>query len=256
MEVSIILPVYNLESTIRRNLETLLAFMDQHFPSFELIVVDDGSSDNTRSEVLEVRHQSLRLEMLPENRGKFAALRLGFQRASGDCLIFTDADLPYDLESLPYIVDLVIKRGYHVVTGDRSLAESISSCSVPLTRKIASRIYSHLLRLLLTGGLHDTQCGLKGFSREIGKSLFPLIRDNRFGGDIELMYLALKYNLEIRRIPVRLRAYGKSSVFLPRDGVLVFLRALSLPLLWHSEAYSSQTLRDAGAQYYWDRPLD
>lgn len=252
MELSLVIPVYNCAGSVRADMSRLLEFLSGHFESFELIIVNDGSSDDTAAQILLLNHPAVRLESLPHNQGKFAAICRGMEIASGQSCVFTDADLPFDLEALGYISQLILKRGYHVVTGDRSLKESYYGAALPLSRRLASRFYSHIVRLALTGGLFDTQCGLKGFSRDAAKELFPLIRDKRFGGDIELLYLALKYNLEIRRIPVRLKRCDTSTVKLSRDTLGLLLRLAMTPLLWRLKVYESESLRRLGAQAYWD----
>ena len=251
MELSVILPIYNRGAQIRADVTRLVSFLESHFSSFEVILVNDGSSDDTAAQLGLLHHSAIRVEHLSENRGKFAAIKRGMELSRGACRIFTDADLPYDDEAICYIYELVLGRGYHVVVGDRTLFESNYNRGVPLRRRIASRAYSHIIRLLLTGGLNDTQCGIKGFSAAAAQALFPLVRDNRFAGDIELIYIALKYNLEIRRIPVRLRHWNASTIAFSRDVLPMLYRVVALPILWRTGEYKSQALKELGSQYYW-----
>ncbi len=107
------------------------------------------------------------------------------------------------------------------------------------------------MRLLVTGGLFDTQRGLKGFRGDVADALFPLLLDERFSGDVELLYVALKYNLEIKRIPVRLRQSGPSTVRLGRDAMRMLARIGGLRRNWRRGRYASEALERIANQVYW-----
>ena len=175
--------------------------------------------------------------------------------ASGRCRVFTDADLPYDLEAVPYIVDLVTNGGFHVVVGDRTLPESCSLTRTDVTRQLSSRIFSFSVRMLVTGGLFDSQCGLKGFRSDVAEALFPLLTHSGFSGDVELLYIALKHNLSIRRIPVRLQGSSPSTVKLTSHSLPMLGRILGLRHNWVSGRYDSEVLSGLGSQVYWS-PTD
>ncbi len=167
----------------------------------------------------------------------------------GRCRIFTDADLPYDLEALPHVTALVNGRGFHLVVGDRTLSDSVSG--EHSTRAVSSRAFSLFVRLLVTGGLFDTQCGLKGFRGDIADALFPLLTIQGFAGDVELLYIALKYNLEIRRIPVRLRRAEETTVRFGTDVPAMLRDIARLRARWNSGRYASNALAALAAQDYW-----
>ena len=172
--------------------------------------------------------------------------------STGTCRIFTDADLPYDLEALPYMERLISTKGYDLVVGDRVLPGSRYREFLPFLRLQASRIFSTTIRLLVTGELFDTQCGLKAFRGEIAELLFPLLRTSRFAGDVELLYIALKYNLALRRIPVRLTRSSPSSVRPFRDGLAMLGSISQLKRNWSRGRYFSQALFDMTKQHYWE----
>ena len=121
--------------------------------------------------------------------------------------------------------------------GDRTHAKSKSLIQVPFVRKLSSRLFNIISRLLFVSNISDTQCGLKGFSRELAHSLVPLIKDNRFGGDLELLTLAQKYNIYLTTVPVTLSFVGNSSVSVIRDSVAILLRALSTIYHWWTGGY-------------------
>jgi hypothetical protein len=171
--------------------------------------------------------------------------------AKGECRVFTDADLPYDLEAVPYIAELISGHGWDLVVGDRTLPESTTHANNRFARKLSSRAFAHFVRLLVTGGLFDSQCGIKGFRGEVADALFPLVTDDSFSGDVELLYIALKHNLAIRRIPVRLQRAAPSTVRLGSHSLPMLVHILKLRRNWNRGAYGSEELKRIASQTYW-----
>jgi dolichyl-phosphate beta-glucosyltransferase len=250
-EISLVIPVRDGVSFIADTVTSSREFLARRRHSFEIIVVDDGSTDGSAAAIRPLTGEQVRLIDLPTNRGKFGALKVGMAEAQGACRIFTDADLPYDLEAIPYIAELINEGGFHVVVGDRSLPESGSTAETRLSRRLSSRIFSFCVRMLVTGGLFDSQCGLKGFRSDVAESAFPLLTDPGFSGDVELLYIALKYNLSIRRIPVRLRTTTTTTVRLTIHSLPMLGRILRLRHNWTSGYYDSVDLSRIGSQTYW-----
>ena len=255
------IPVHNGVDFVAESVAEARIFLDKKCPGHEIVVVDDGSTDGTAAALGPLLDDRVRLISLPENLGKFAALKAGMAVAAGKCRVFTDADLPYDLEAVPYIADLVIGRVYDIVVGDRALPESESFSTSRVARKLSNRIFSYCVRMVVTGGLFDTQCGIKGFRGEIADVLFPLVTDNSFSGDVELLYIALKHNLSIRRIPVRLQRASPSTVRLRFHSLPMLGRILRLRHNWNTGSYESETLSRIASQAYWqtarsDQPKD
>jgi len=252
IDVSLVIPVCNGAAFIAGTVASSRDFLAESCPNFEIVVVDDGSSDDTAAAVRPLTDDRVRLLALTSNHGKFGALKVGMAEARGACRIFTDADLPYDLEAVPYIAEL-IGKGFHVVVGDRTLSESCSLTQPDMGRRLSSRIFSLCVRMLVTGGLFDSQCGLKGFRADVADALFPLLTDSGFSGDVELLYIALKHNLSIRRIPVRLRASSTTTVRLTVHSLPMLGRILRLRHNWTSGRYVSQELSRLGTQAYWSQ---
>jgi len=252
MKLSVVIPVYNAASVLADSLGSLVRVLAERAPSHEIIVVDDGSSDDSLQVAEGMASERLRVVALPENHGKFAAIREGMAAAQGSCRIFTDADVPYDHAALLYIERLVNEGRHHMVIGDRTLADSDRLVTLSAARRLMSWTFRQFLRLLVTGGVPDSQCGLKGFRADVADSLFPLLTDERFGGDIEIIYIALKYNLAVRRIPIRLQRQGPSTVHALSD-TLALLRTLArLRGHWRRGAYRSDALLDIASQRYWE----
>jgi len=249
-----VIPVHNGADFAAEMITEARRFLDQKCPAHEIVIVDDGSTDGTVAALAPLLDDRVQLISLPQNLGKFGALKAGMAVATGRCRVFTDADLPYDLEAVPYIVNLVIRRGYDIVVGDRALPESVSFSNSRVARKLSSRIFSYCVRMLVTGGLFDSQCGIKGFRSEVANALFPLVTDDSFSGDVELLYIALKHNLSIRRIPVRLQRASPSTVRLRFHSLPMLGRILRLRHNWNTGRYESETLSRIASQAYWQAP--
>jgi glycosyltransferase involved in cell wall biosynthesis len=253
-DVSLVIPIFDAAHFVKQSLSEAEEFLSRGSHTWEIVAVDDGSTDATAEKLAARPSRNLKIVSLPENRGKFGALKAGMAEATGRCRIFTDADLPYDLEALPYVVSLVNERGFHVVVGDRSLSGSVYGGRLTRSRATASRAFSLLVRLFVTGGLFDTQCGLKGFRGDVAAALFPLLTVEGFAGDVEVLYVALKYNLAIRRIPVRLRRQQESTIRFGAHAPAMLLDALRLRGKWVRGLYESEGLRRLSAQDYWVEP--
>jgi glycosyltransferase involved in cell wall biosynthesis len=251
LTVSLVMPVHNGANFVVESVAEARHFLDRKCPAYEIVIVDDGSTDGTQGALEPLLDDRVKLVRLPENTGKFGALKAGMTVATGDCRVFTDADLPYDLEAVPYIAGLVNGRGYDIVVGDRTLPESVSLSNSRVARKLSSRIFSYCVRMLVTGGLFDSQCGIKGFRSEVADALFPLVTDDSFSGDVELLYIALKHNLSIRRIPVRLQRASASTVRLRFHSLPMLGRILKLRHNWNTGRYDSEILSRIASQAYW-----
>jgi dolichyl-phosphate beta-glucosyltransferase len=239
-DVSVVLPCYRAARLAEDSVRRLGAFLETTGLEWEIIVVDDGGGDFPPGESIVAEIASLvRLE---QNRGKGAAVGAGMAAARGRVRIYTDVDLPYDLALLPVIVSLVLDRKFHLVIGDRTLPDSRYHTEVSLGRRLASGVFTQIVGTLVTGGFFDTQCGLKGVRGDIADELFRLRRINRFAFDVELVYLALHHRLDIKRIPVRLRANETSSVRLFRDSVRGMLDVLSIKYHQLRSHYASPSL--------------
>lgn len=249
--VSLVIPVFNGEDILAVSLERVGAFLDRRNLDAEIIVVDDGSTDATPEIIRNLQDNRTRGIFLPRNQGKFAAVKAGMAAARGRCRVFTDADIPYDLEAIPYMADLLENGGFHIVVGDRTLAESRIETGQPLLRRISTQVFSFSVRMLVTGELFDTQVGFKAFRGDVAAALFPIIADDGFAGDVELLYVALKYNLAIRRIPVRLQRSGPTTVSLAGHSLPMLSRISGLKRRWARGCYASDELRTISDQRYW-----
>jgi len=197
-EVSIIIPAFNEAERLPTTLEQLLGYLEGTEFTSEVIVVDDGSSDDTAQKVAPpatvIRNDS--------NHGKGYAVRQGILAASGAVRVFMDADLSVPPE---YLLELVnrIREGNDVVIGSRGVPGSEVVAGGRQYRRTMGRVFNHFVQLLAVRGIHDTQCGFKGFTEEAAQLLFPLQKLDGFAFDVELLYLARRKGLRIFEMPVR-----------------------------------------------------
>jgi len=230
VDCSIVIPAFNEEKLIGITLQTLIDHIINHQLSCEIIVVDDGSSDQTLDIVknhIDKRQGKLSILLIENatNRGKGFVLRQGMRAATGQVSIFMDADLPFELSIIQSICSK-INSGCAVVLGSRDLPGS-TLVGVPFARFLAGQIFSLFVQLIAFKGIRDTQCGVKGFSKEAVNKIFPISRINDFGIDVELLFLAKKFGYKICRIPVRMTGYrGDSRIKLFSDSIKMFLDLL------------------------------
>jgi dolichyl-phosphate beta-glucosyltransferase len=214
--LSVVLPCHRGAAVLQRTAEVLVGYLPTVVAAWEVVVVDDGGNDFVRHPL--PADPRIRTIVHPVNRGKGAAVRTGMLAATGEVRIFTDVDLPYDRELLPVILEFIHRRGFHMVVGDRSLPGSQYRQATG-TRHLVSALGSWFIGSLVTGGFHDTQCGIKGVRGDVAEAIFPLVRTAGFAFDVEVIYLALKHGLDVKRLPVRLRRNASSSVRPLRDGL-------------------------------------
>lgn len=235
------LPCYRAAQLALRSVDELRNFFaaQQHL-SWEIIVVDDGGGDFGEQDLQ--GDPSVRLIRLPSNRGKGAAVSAGMAAARGRARIFSDVDLPYGPELIPVITHYLLERRYHLVIGDRQLPDSSYKDEIGSARRMLSLAATSFIGRVVTGGFFDTQCGLKGIRGDVADALFALVAVRRFAFDVEVVYVALKHRLDIKRIPVRLRENQTSSVRIGRDSVGSMIDILRIKLRQLQGHYDSADL--------------
>lgn len=238
--VSVVIPCYRAATVGRRSVATLGDALERTGLEWEVVVVDDGGGDFAADEWS--GDPRITLLRLPVNQGKGAAVRAGMLAARGEIRIFTDVDLPFGTDLLPVIATYLRDRDFHMVIGDRTLPGSSYHVRTTWSRRLASGLFTGFVGTIVTGGFFDTQCGLKGVRGDVADALFPLLRIDRFAFDVELVYVALKHRLDIKRIPVRLLHNETSSVRLLRDSVRGFLDVFRIKLHQLRGAYGSPAL--------------
>jgi dolichyl-phosphate beta-glucosyltransferase len=155
----------------------------------------------------------------PKNMGKGAAVRRGMLEANGKYRIFTDVDIPFELDAFDRFIHYLDFKEFDVVVGDRTLPGSSYLKKIPKIRALGSWCFAFISGGFVAAGYFDTQCGMKGFRAAAAIDLFEVSKINRFGFDVELLYISLKRNYDIKKLPVVLRCQEGSSVRVIRDGL-------------------------------------
>lgn len=243
MTYSFIVPAYNESARIRPTLDEILRYTAEQNWDAEILVVDDGSRDDTPAVIREYAraHSQIRLLQNPGNRGKGFSVRNGMLHARGDICLFTDADLSSPISEAPKLFE-AIRGGADVAIGSRWLRAELQTERQPLYRQAFGRIFNLVLRLFL--GLHfkDTQCGFKAFRLEAAQRIFPLQRIERWGFDPEILYIARRMRFEVAEVPV-LWAHSEGTRLHPlRDGMRMFLDVLHIRWNAITGAYSAPAI--------------
>jgi len=202
--LSVIIPAYNEQRRLPQHLGPALDYLRKHFPSFELMVVDDGSTDRTAEAVNAAfaGEPRARLIAYQPNRGKGCAIRTGVLASRGEAVVFLDADFSTPIEEIPRALELL--RDADVVVGSRDLLGAEVRPSQPLFRRFASGVFDVVKKLMVgLWDIRDTQCGFKAYHGPLARQLFALGQVDRFMFDVEILYLAERAGLHIREMPVR-----------------------------------------------------
>ena len=195
--LTVIIPAYNEEKRLGFNLDQVLKYLHKNFPEFELIIVDDGSTDNMAKAVAKIIVNDSRAKLISykPNRGKGYAVRTGVAVSTGDRVLFMDADLSTPLTEIPKILKML--NNTDVVIGSRGKSDA------PMHRQLASIIFDQI-KFLMVGlrKYRDTQCGFKAYKGDIARELFAKSQIDRFMFDVEILHLAERSKLRIIEMPV------------------------------------------------------
>jgi glycosyltransferase involved in cell wall biosynthesis len=226
-DYSIIIPAYNESQRIAASLERIINFRSTAAWHAEIVVVDDGSRDNTAEIARRYAAQcpQVRLVQNPGNRGKGYSVRNGMLHARGALLIFSDADLSSPIEEAAKLV-AAIRDGAGVAIGSRWMRPELMTERQPVYRQLFGRIFNLLLRVLLGLNFKDTQCGLKAFSRAAADQIFPRQRIERWGFDPELLFLARQLGFPTVEVPVQWAHDERSKINPLKDGIKMFTEVL------------------------------
>jgi dolichyl-phosphate beta-glucosyltransferase len=206
--LSIVIPAYNEVNRIRRSLDTVLSFLQGQPYRAEVIVVDDGSSDETAARVSEYIpkfHEAghdLRVLINKPNRGKGYSVKRGLAEATGEIVLFSDADFSSPITEAPKLLNPIAGGQVTVSIGSRALNRELIGVHQPRMREFGGMIFNFCMRTITGLKFRDTQCGFKAFRREPALPVFKLQRIDRFGFDPEVLYIAKKQGNRILEVPV------------------------------------------------------
>jgi glycosyltransferase involved in cell wall biosynthesis len=228
-KLSIVMPAYNEAAFIEQNVAETVRTLSAFGYDFEVIVVDDGSPDNTHNHAVRARldhPDHVRVVRYDSNQGKGNALICGSWYASGDYVVFLDADMDLHPEQLPVLFEVLQSTGADVVVGSKY--HPFSSVSYPPLRKVYSLGYYALVRLLFGLPIRDTQTGMKVFRAKVLREVLPLLLAKRFAFDIELLANAHRRGFKITDAPVTLnfrRTLGRIRI---KDVISVLTDTLAI----------------------------
>lgn len=228
--LSIIIPAYNEAKRISRTLETLQEYLGSKGWAAEVIVVNDGSLDDTVAIVNAYisRWNALRLVDNGGNLGKGFSVRNGAQGAEGDIVLFTDADLSAPIAEAPKLIDPIANGECDVTFGSRAVDRSLIGVHQSPFRETSGRIFNLFVQGLIGLPFKDTQCGFKAFRRSAAGPVFERQTIMGFGFDPEILYIAKKRGLRLREIPVRWDHVEGTTVRFLRDSCRMFLDLLRI----------------------------
>ncbi len=216
--LTIVVPAYNEAARIEGTLSRLFAWRAQRDPTIEIVVVDDGSRDDTVGVAGRAGQGEahFRIEALGRNRGKGAAVRQGVQLATRDWVLFSDADLSTPIEELDKLM-AAIAQGADIAIASRDTKGSLLDRRQPAYREAMGRTFNTLVRALAVPGIADTQCGFKLFSAPAARRCFGRMTIERFAFDVEVLYIARRLGYRIAEVGVRWVNDDRSTVSPVRD---------------------------------------
>ena len=219
MRFSLIIPAYNETGRIGDTVTHVAGYLAAQPFEWELLVVIDGGDPaaGVEARVAGKDRPQVRVLVNDRNRGKGYSVRRGFLEATGNRMAFIDADLSLPIEELPKMM-ACFDAGADVAIASRTIPGATEEGNAPAGRGVMSRIFNWVVRILLVPGITDTQCGFKGFTAAAAKRIFEVAESNRFGFDVEALYLARAYKMRIDQFPVCCRYHGGSSVHRLGDG--------------------------------------
>lgn len=220
-QLTIVVPAYNEAARLGVTLSKILEYLNKTFESSELIVVDDGSTDDTSAiaerATAKPEAVSARVIRYEDNRGKGYAVRLGLLAASADVALFSDADLSTPITEAPKLIDPLQRGQLDMTFGSRALDRSLIGVHQSWRREQGGRLFNLLVRAATGLPFWDTQCGFKAFRMKVCRPLIEGAQIDRFGFDVELVYLAHLAGLRLQEIPVRWNNDPASKVSVARD---------------------------------------
>ena len=208
-KLSVIMPMYN-ERNIYNNLKEAVKIFDEFKINYEIIVVDDGSTNNCLKEAKRIKSKKIKIVGYKKNKGKGFALKYGFDFVNGDYVAFVDADLELNPRQLKDYLRIIEEKNADIVIGSKR--HPLSKVSYPITRRILSRAYQRLIKILFNLDVKETQVGLKLFRFEALKKIFPKIVVKRFAFDLEILVNANKLGYKVVEAPIEIVYKFRSAI--------------------------------------------
>lgn len=223
-KLSVVIPAYNEEFRIGKSLQLICLYLAKKNYDFEIIVIDDGSADKTveiAKKETEKIADKIQIICNSKNQGKGFSVKTGVLAATGDYVLFTDADLSTPIEEVTKLISY-LENGYDIAIGSRDLPDSKVYIHQNWLRELMGKVFNKIARMLTFKDIHDSQCGFKCFKAQCAKELFGLQKYNGFSFDVEILFLAQKLGYKIKEVPVIWRNSPSSKVNIIADPLKMF----------------------------------
>ncbi|MBI4561321.1 MAG: glycosyltransferase family 2 protein [Candidatus Rokubacteria bacterium] len=234
-KISIIIPAYNEESRVQKAIDEISTFLRSNKADFEILIVDDGSQDKTSSIVtgLQSQYEALLLIRLERNRGKGAAVKAGMLAATGEFLVFTDADQSTSIDQLPKLLLPLLGHNIAIAIGSRAAWGARVIQGQGWYRELLGKTFGWLSKMLLVRGYKDSQCGFKCFRRDAALKIFPHVTSDSVLFDLEALLLAALHHLKVAEVPV-VWVHNRDSriVYDVRRSIMTFRELLRIRRQW------------------------
>ncbi len=226
--LSVVIPAFNEEKRLPQSLTAVMDFLKEQSYASEIVISDDGSRDRTVALAGErLRGFPHQILITPENRGKGHAVRQGMLAATGGYVFFTDADLSTPINEVAKFL-AHLEKDQDIVIGSRALPDSQVEIHQNFLRETMGKAFNRIAQRWAFKGIHDSQCGFKGFRREAARKLFSLQKLDGFSFDVEIVFLAQKLGLRLLELPVVWRNSVQSRVRVFRDPLKMFWDVLQI----------------------------
>jgi dolichyl-phosphate beta-glucosyltransferase len=245
-KISFIIPLYNEEKRLNKSLETLYDFFSKFNYDYEIIFVDDGSSDNSYTTILDFikknKLHNYKIYKIKKNFGKGYAVKYGILNCdkNSDLYFFMDTDLSTPLNEINRFINYYNKNNnINILIGSRGLTESKIVKRQVFYRMFMGKIFNKLLKVIVGTKFTDTQCGFKMFDKSSKNMIFPKLKINRFAFDAEIIYLADKFKLIVKDLPVTWINSENSKVNIIKDSYKMLKDLFKIKYYWYSGKYEN-----------------
>jgi glycosyltransferase involved in cell wall biosynthesis len=228
LDLSIVIPAFNEESRLPKTLDSVIDYLQSRTYRAEILVVDDGSTDQTSAVINSYRQKYPGLRSISNggNRGKGFSVRHGMLEALGEIALFSDADLSTPIEEADKLLAPIRERNFDAAIGSRAMDRSLIQVHQSAIREMAGIFFNRMVQWILGIQFSDTQCGFKAFRRDRAQVIFEQQRIERFGFDPEILFLAKRNGLRVAEIPVRWSHDAATKVNVATDGLRMFLELI------------------------------
>jgi dolichyl-phosphate beta-glucosyltransferase len=219
--LSVVVPAYNEATRIASTLDAIADYCRKHVAAWEIVVVDDGSSDDTAEVARNAVTPGTPLVVLvnARNRGKGYSVKRGALAAAHPYVLLSDADLSTPIEEVAKLAGEASPGT--IVIASRGMSTSNIEVHQPFYRETMGKVFNRIVQALLLPGISDSQCGFKLFGHDVTRAVFPALKTERFAFDVELLARAIRGGFQVREVPVTWRNDGRTRVDAVRDSAVM-----------------------------------